>query len=83
MKMFLSCLALLSLLLSASEITYKGEKIKLAAGETVTLHTEGLKLTEDLVIKANEVNVPTYITVASVDDLPSDVVDGTIAIVEG
>ena len=37
----------------AVEITYKGDKIELFAGETVTLHTEGCKLTEDLVIKAN------------------------------
>ena len=42
----------------AVEITYKGEKIELSAGDIATLHIGGKKLTEDLVIKANEVTIP-------------------------
>lgn len=42
----------------AVEITYKGEKIELYAGDVATLYIGGKKLTEDLVIKANEVAVP-------------------------
>lgn len=37
----------------AVEITYKGEKIELSAGDVATLHIKDHKLTEDLVIKAN------------------------------
>lgn len=40
----------------AVSITYKGEKIELSAGDIATLHIGGKKLTEDLVIKANEVS---------------------------
>ena len=40
----------------AVEITYKGEKIELSAGDVATLHIKDHKLTEDLVIKANAVS---------------------------
>lgn len=40
----------------AVEISYKGEKIELSAGDVATLHIKDHKLTEDLVIKANAVS---------------------------
>ena len=37
-----------------TEVTYKGTTVMIEAGKTITLHTAGKRLTEDLVIKANE-----------------------------
>ena len=45
-----------------------------------TLATKGTKNVEDIDIN---VNVPTYITVASESALPSTAQEGTIAVVEG
>lgn len=42
------------------EITYNNEAIGLSSGESATLHTEGHKLTDDLMVKANGCNHETY-----------------------
>ena len=44
-----------------TEVTYKGTTVMIEAGKTITLHTAGKRLTEDLVIKANEYEDKEYI----------------------
>ena len=77
--------------LSYQPFTYsEGKTIELSEeydGSDINVTQNGIANIESLInekkipLKVN-VNVPTYITVASESELPSDVPDGTIAIVE-
>ena len=61
-------------------ITNPNIQISITSNGTTTLATKGTKVEEDIDIN---VNVPTYITVASESALPSTAQEGTIAVVEG
>lgn len=67
-----------------AEITYNGETIaQLNAGETATLSCEGKKMASDVTVKVNSIlQGATAYTVSSVDELPTNAVDGSMAIVE-
>lgn len=66
------------------EIIYRGKTIaSLDAGETATLSCEGKKMASDVTVKVNSIlQGATAYTVSSVDELPSNAVDGSMAIVE-
>lgn len=59
----------------AVEITYKGEKIELSAGDVATLHIKDHKLTEDLVIKANATSGGSGSGIIEVETLPTENID--------
>lgn len=65
------------------EIIYRGKTIaSLDAGETATLSCEGKKMASDVTVKVNSIlQGATAYTVSSVDELPSDAVEGSMAIV--
>lgn len=46
--------------MAAVEITYKTTVINLNAGETATLHTNGTRMTDDLIVKSNETSYDEY-----------------------
>lgn len=66
-------------------IEYKGVVTTVEAGHSAVIRCEGDKMEDEVVIIAGGDNCTGehVITVASVDDLPTDSADGTIAIVEG
>lgn len=66
-------------------IEYNGSTIaELNAGETATLSCEGKKMVSDVVVKVNggSSSGASAYTVSSVDELPSNAVDGSMAIVQ-
>ena len=67
---------------SLATITYNGQVIaSLNAGETATLSCNGKKMVSDVVVKIGSGGASAY-TVTSVDELPSNAVDGSLAVVE-
>ena len=66
-------------------IKYKGQTLEVSAGETITLHTSNQKFTEDIIIDGSgtvrKCFRPHVYYANSVDELPADAVDGSLAVV--